>query len=282
MRKMLLLVPLVILCISEGSAQPGAFIHWPVFEGGNMRMQISMRGQIGSSFYQNEGGLLWPMDGVSSRVSRTLCYSSTPVLTGWIYEDLRVAASYQSNSFLPGPIVQGKPPADPTDPLFRAYSLTQGRTTEQDYQDWPASFGAPVLPSGEPQFYGPRQIFWLLNDLDTAAMSLNNGCLPLGLEMRCLLYEPWSGYGKREYAPAADNLYQPGLGTYRRCAPRLHTWIWRYVMPTELAGTDSLRGMAYAFTTRDTYRNNGMPAAFGLVMLQTPVLARAPVKSALE
>ncbi len=272
MRRLLLLVPLFILGTSAASAQPGAFVHWPVFEGGEMRMQVCMRGQIGSSFYSGEGGLFWPADGVSSRLSRTLCYSSTPVFVGRINEEWRVAASYQSNSFLPGPIVGGKPPGDPIDPLFRAYTITEGLTSEQDYRDWPALFGAPVMPNGKPQFYGPKQMFWLMNDLDTAAIALNNGCLPLGIEMRCLLYEPWPG-------TARENALLLQVTYINKSTETIRDAQLGYLMDIEvreamgnLAGTDSLRGMAYAYDVGYNPADNGMPTAFGLVMLQTPMV----------
>ena len=102
------------LITSAASAQTGVFVPSPVFDGGGMRMQVHLHGQIGSSSDSRGAGLFWPGDGVSSPLSRTLCYSSTPVFIGRIQDERLVSASYYRNSFLPGPIVGGKPPGDPT------------------------------------------------------------------------------------------------------------------------------------------------------------------------
>jgi len=274
MTRSLTLVSCFLLSLTAlSSAQQGVFNPLPVFDGGGMRMMLSMRGQLGF-VHPTESGLFWPGDGVSVRNTRNLCYTSTPVLVGNIQrKGRRVSASYYRDNFIPGPIIDGKHVANPTDPMFRAYTVNWQGSDELDYLEWPLTLGAPAASDGTPYFYGPSQMFWVMNDLDTAAMRQNNGTDPMGLEMRCLLYEPWSNQ-------ASDNTMLLQVTYINQGTDSIHDAYAGYFMDVDIrdafanfAGSDSSLGMVYAYSGRMRFKDNGMPVAFGLAMLQTPAVA---------
>ncbi|MBR9978706.1 MAG: hypothetical protein KFH87_11530, partial [Bacteroidetes bacterium] len=260
------LLPLTI------SAQQGTFDPHPVFDGGGMRLHLSMRGQIAHNEVSIINGLLWPGDGASHGRLRGMCHSSTPVMLGTVNGERRVSASYYRDNFIPGPIIGGKPAVDPTDPFFRAYTVTWQETETEDYREWPVNLGAPVQENGEPFFYGRKQMFWVMNDLDAASMMENNGSLPLGLEMRCLLYEPWP-------AQARENTLLLQVTYINKGNEHITDAYAGYFMDADvrddfmnLAGSDSLRNMVYTRDYNTLRDETGMPAALGLLMLQTPVV----------
>ncbi len=258
---------------AQGLAQTGDFNPYPVFDGGGMRVNVAMRGQIGSDPSTRLPGWFWPGDGVSSMSSRALCYFSSPVFIGKVNGEHRVSVSHFRNSFLPGPIIGGRPADNPTDPLYRAYTITNGETASTDYREWPAALGAPAQTNGAPYFYGRKQMFWVMNDLDTAAMQANNGTLPLGLEMRCLLYEPWPGAAREDALLLQVTYINKGPVVIEDAYAGYYMDMDVRDGVSDLAGSDSLRGMVYAYDSGAGPEDEGMPVAFGLVMLQTPTIS---------
>jgi hypothetical protein len=255
-----------------GSAQTARFDPAPVFYGGNMRIAISMFGQIGRSNDARTHGWFWPGDATSAPLSRTMCYASTPVLMGLAGGSRRVSGAYYRNSFIPGPISNGKAQSNPTDPLYRAYTITMGQTDAQDYREWPSALGAPSLANGEPELYGRKQMFWVMNDLDSVMMMESTGSIPLGLELRCLMYEPSA-------AGAEDHTVLLQITYINKGTEYISDAYTGYYMDMDIrdgqrnhAMSDSARGMIYAYSTDDNYRTQGMPAALALVMLQTPIV----------
>jgi hypothetical protein len=272
MTRLFIGVCLILLVAETLPAQTGAFQSNPVFTGRDMEFHVSLRGQLGHDTTHGGHGIVWPASGISSLLSRSLCFSSTPVLLGLVRDGYRVAASFQRDAFLPGPIIDGQPVANPFDARFRAYTIEEGDIAAIDYREWPAELGAPVNADGSPLFYGRKQMFWVMNDLDADALSKSTGTPPLGLEMRCLLYEPWPGM-------ARENTLLLQVTYINQGSERIEDALLGYYMDMDvrngtqnLAGTDSLRGMAYVYDAGLNAAGNGMPAAFGLVMLQTPVL----------
>ncbi|MFZ1730342.1 MAG: T9SS type A sorting domain-containing protein [Bacteroidota bacterium] len=278
--RLLFPMPLLLLLPSLLFAQEPEFNPYPEFNSGNMRMIISMKGQMGNGdVSEQQHGLFWPGEGVSNERTRGLCFSATPVVTGRIGAQQRVSASYYRDNFRTGPILSGKPVTNPTDPFFRAYKVTWQENEETDYRDWPVELGAPVAADGSPLFYGKSQMYWLMNDLDSTASRLNNGCDPMGLEMRCLLYAPWEG-------DARDNTLLLQVTYINKGGNNIEDAYAGFFMDTDLrdplndlAGSDSARGMVYAYQGSVLAEEEGMPAALGIVMLQTPAVA-APGDSA--
>lgn len=244
-----------------------------VFDGGSMRVFVSPRGQIGNDPADISGGMFWPGEGISRPITRMLASSSTPVFYGRVRGTRRVAVSHFHDTFIPGPVRNGHPVPDPTDPRFRIFAISEDSTQSQDFREWPADLGAPVDGNMAPLFYGSRQMFWVMNDLDSAAVRARNSCDPLGLEMRLLLYEP---RGPVENADAlmlqvtyinqsADSIREAYVGYF--CDADIRDG------RNDLVGTDSLRALVYAYDGTTSAGDDGMPTAFGLAMLQTPATA---------
>jgi hypothetical protein len=283
MLRVMLFLPVILLAVTlSAQAQNGAFDPHPAFDGGGMRLNVSLYGQIGHDHTNraSDEGLLWPADGIS--LYRGLLHSSTPVLAGRMDDALRVSASYWRDNFLPGPIIDGKAAPDPDNPLYRAYTITWGETDNPDYREWPAALGAPVHADGSPLFYGRKQMFWVMNDLDTVSSLQHNGSLPMGVELRCLLYEPWPAQpGALSRGIARDNTLILQITYINRSALTVRDAYLGYFMDIDvrdplynLAGSDSSLAMVYAYTParhRGNTREFGMPAALALQMLQTPI-----------
>ena len=275
MRRLILLV-VCLLCLPVLlAAQEGVFNPRPVFDRSDFLMHVSLNGQIGHSPSDGDHGMYWPGSGPTEARFRGLGYTSTPVLVGRVNCALRVSASYYRDAFLNGPVFGGRPVVDPTDPVFRAYTVSYDETEETDYREWDMAIGAPRTPANEPLFYGPSQMYWLMNDLDTAAARGFNGCDPMGLEMRCLLYAPWTG-------DARDNTLLLQVTYINRGQERIRDAYAGYFMDVELReplndlpGSDSALGMVYAYQGNIDAADEGMPAAFGIAMLQTPAVPAA-------
>jgi hypothetical protein len=273
MRRSICLLPATLFLLPMLlSAQSPVFDPYPVFDNGPIRMSVSMRGQMGHVAPNGRYGMHWPAKGVSDDKTRGLCFSSTPVLTGRVRGELRVSTSYYRDNFVPGPIIGGKPAMDPTDPFFRAYTANWQMINEADYIEWPTGIGAPAQANGEPYFYGPSQMFWVMNDLDTTAMRQNNGCDPMGVEMRCLLYAPWPG-------DALDNSLYLQVTYINKGGDSIRDAYAGYFIDTDLrdplndlAASDSARGLVYVYQGTLQSEEEGMPAAFGVAMLQTPAV----------
>ncbi len=263
---LLLMLPVML------AAQSAVFNPHPVFDGGGMRVILSMKGQFGSSVTSDQHGMFWPEPGASEARTRGLCFSATPVLAGRIGGSVRVSASYYRDNFITGPIFSGKPVTNPSDPAFRAYKVRWMETEDFDYSEWPLFLGAPGLPDGTPLFYGNSEMFWVMNDFDTTAMRQYNGCDPLGVEMRFLLYSPWSG-------DARDNTQLLQVTYINKGNDSIRDAYAGFFMDADvrdglndLAGSDSLRGMVFAYDGQVKAAEDGMPAAIGILMLQTPAL----------
>ncbi|MBR9974545.1 MAG: T9SS type A sorting domain-containing protein [Bacteroidetes bacterium] len=268
----LVLIPLLVGVLS---AQQSTFDPFPVFDRGSMHLTISMNGQLGASAAEGPYGLFWPAPGLSDDRTRGLCYSSTPVMVGRVNGELRVSASYYRDAFVTGPVIGGKPVVDPTDPFFRAYTIDWGNTETTDYSEWPISIGAPGTDANLPYFYGPSQMYWVMNDLDTAGMHEYNGNDPMGLEMRCLLYTPWPGAARENTLLLQVTYINHGRDSIRDAYAGYFMDVELRDALNDLPGSDSVRDMVYAYQGSLNVKEEGLPVAFGIAMLQTPMVAAA-------
>ena len=275
MRRHLFAIALLPLLAGQLAAQQASFDPFPVFDFGTMHMTVSMKGQLGRSGTDGPYGLFWPMPGVSGARTLGLSYASTPVMVGRVNGTPRVSASYYRDAFVTGPVIGGKPVVDPTDPFFRAYKINWQNTETPDYNEWPFTIGAPGTTEGLPYFYGPSQMYWVMNDLDTAAMRQYNGTDPMGLEMRCLLYEPWSGAARENTLLLQVTYINRGRDSIRDAYAGYFMDVELRHPLNDLPGSDSARGLVYAYQGSVNPEEEGMPAAFGIAMLQTPAVQAA-------
>ncbi|MDX9758718.1 MAG: hypothetical protein RBU27_06120 [Bacteroidota bacterium] len=259
--------------------QTAVFDPFPTFDRGSVSLRVSMRGQMGVAPQSTGHGMFWPGNGISDPKTRGLMFSSTPVLVGRVRDTLRVSASFYRDTFVPGPILGGKPVVDPTDPFFRAYRISWMNEGEVDYAEWPASMGAPVDDGNVPYFYGASQMFWVMNDLDPVAAHAHNGCAPMGLEMRCLLYAPWPGDARDQTLMLQVTYINKGQDSIRDAYAGYFADADLRDGLNDLPGSDSTRAMVYVYQGSVLPREEGMPAAFGIAMPQTPAVT-APGDSA--
>ena len=277
-RVVVFLFPLLLLS-GRSFGQTAVFDPYPTFDRGSISLRVSMRGQMGVAPTTAGHGMFWPGNGISDPKTRGLMFSSTPVLVGRVRDTLRVSVSAYRDNFVPGPVLGGKPVVDPTDPFFRAYRISWMNEGDVDYAEWPASMGAPVDDGNVPYFYGASQMFWVMNDLDPVAARANNGCAPMGLEMRCLLYTPWPAAARDQTLLLQVTYINTGPDSIRDAYAGYFADADLRDGLNDLPGSDSTRALVYVYQGSVLPREEGMPAAFGIAMLQTPVVT-APGDSA--
>ncbi|MCB2204785.1 T9SS type A sorting domain-containing protein [bacterium] len=282
----LLLASFLILALRGPAVAQTPEYGTGTLEAGRMTLTVSRAGQIAPTIQGVQKGLLWPAGPEGTQEEnirmRSMLFSATPVLAGRVRGQLRVSASYYRDNYLPGPILPGLRTVNPYDSRYRPFVIRIGGEADRDFVEWPYELGAPVDSAFAPEFYGSPQMFWVMNDLDSAAMRENIGNDPMGLELRCLAF------------PATDRSF---IGTDAMLLQ--YTWINHspdtihdayagfFADPDlrdggdEYAGSDSLAALAYVYD--DDYvdpKEEGMPTAFGISMLQTPVVRGLPTDSA--
>lgn len=273
--RVVVFLSLLVILPARSFGQVAMFDPTPVFDRGSIALRVSLSGQMGHSPENTGHGMFWPGNGLSDPKIRGLMFSSTPVLVGRLRDTLRVSTSYYRDNFVPGPILGGKPVVDPTDPFFRAYQISWMKENEIDYAEWPASMGAPMGEGNVPYFYGASQMFWVMNDLNPVAARAHNGCDPMGLEMRCLLYAPWPGDARDQTLMLQVTYINQGKDSIRDAYAGYFADADLRDGLNDLPGSDSTRAMVYVYQGSVQPQEEGMPAAFGIAMLQTPAVASA-------
>ncbi|MBN1447280.1 MAG: T9SS type A sorting domain-containing protein [Bacteroidetes bacterium] len=273
------------LCAQEEDGDIPA--SWKRLTAGNMELTISRFGQV--AFDAEDGGmfgLFWPGAPLSAdrrdRDAHGLVSGATPVLVGTVRGELRASASYYRDTFLPGPIENGLRTVPPEEPYYRPYVISIDRPGERDYRDWPAGLGAPIHAFREPYFYGARQMYWVMNDLDSVLMRQYMGSDPMGVEIRCLAYGPFgSGTLNEDYLILQFTYINQSADTIRDAYTGFFADADIRDGMDDLPGSDSARALVYAYDrSAEAGAALGMPTAFGVCMLQTPVVPGEATDSA--
>ncbi|MDT8323939.1 MAG: FlgD immunoglobulin-like domain containing protein [Bacteroidota bacterium] len=254
-------------------------------EAGSMRLHISRGGQVAPLQQDGTLGLQWPGAPTSAtlqaRKLRQLLFTATPLLVGRKRGVYEASGNYFKDNYLPGPILPGMRTVNPRDPRYRAFVIRIGDESAQDFLEWPHELGAPVDSVFAPLFYGSPQMYWVMNDLDTAAMRKNMGSFPMGVELRCLAWplSTVSGLGDDAVLlqmtwinQSPDSIRDAYAGFFTDPDVRHAT--------DDAVGSDSTLALGYVYDDNLALDLDGMPTAFGLCMLQTPAVPGAPTDSA--
>jgi hypothetical protein len=110
---------------------------------------------------------LWELLGADP----SIVFDHGPWLTGKIGNDTVVSISQWFTSYSPGPIINGQAAmlVHPEDSLkYRVYKISKGDdSTNIDYAEWPAEYGAPVDNNGNPLVLGDQTLWTVFNSLDS-------------------------------------------------------------------------------------------------------------------
>jgi len=96
-----------------------------------------------------------------------------PWVIGKINGTVSAGISYWGTSYMPGPVIGGRPAllVRPQDSLrYHPYRLdARSDSTIPDYSAWPADLGAPVDQSGRPRVSGDEMVWSVFNGADSTA-----------------------------------------------------------------------------------------------------------------
>lgn len=136
-----------------------------------------------NSLFCRSEGFYYPYTGDQVYPGNKTCvYSAGLWLGGKVDGETRVAVAEYTSEFVPGPIVGGQP--QPDDPSFRVYKIdASSGPGDPDYDEWPASQGAPVDGGGNPLLTGDQTLWSVCNDAEPSAHT-RFGTNPLGIEVR--------------------------------------------------------------------------------------------------
>jgi hypothetical protein len=142
-----------------------------------IRMEISDRGGLGLN-----SGASW-MD--SGGKVQGIVYDQGQWIIGKVNDTLKAALSYWDDTYLPGPIVNGRPairlhPEDSS--RYHPYWIDRTNNYgNSDYNTWPADLGAPVDAEGKPILYGDQTVWAVFGGADSTTFWLERTLHPVVL-----------------------------------------------------------------------------------------------------
>ncbi len=119
----------------------------------------------------------WPRATATSAI-----YNSGLWIGATVNGEVRVSAVQYGSEFSPGPITSPGVPADPWDEAYRIYKLNRWDSPGiSDWDEWPATLGAPVDGNSDPWLPLDQTLFSIYNDLSEDHIFPS---APLGAEVR--------------------------------------------------------------------------------------------------
>ncbi len=239
---------------------------------------------------------------------QSVAYAHALWIAGKVNNDIRIAGTqYGPFEFFPGPLdEEGNPPTDCS--LFDHIYMVSRKDIQRldasglatdDIINWPWQHGAEVidgdgitdnynLEGGDrPRIFGDQTAFWLLNDRGNIHQWAQTE--PLGLQVAVYAFafsSPSATLAQNSnlyLRHLADKLYGTVLFryviTYKGDTPLEDAWLGLWTDQNlgnfwnDLAGSDTTLHMAFGYDDdNDDPRFEGLPPAFGNILLQGPVV----------
>jgi hypothetical protein len=240
------------------------------FQVNNINAWITDYGSLYRNPITGDSGFEWPAGSNNYAI-----FASGLWMGAQVEEQPRVAIAEYSHEFAPGTIDQTTHlPNDPADSSFRIYKIQKGITSNWDYRNWPAQYGAPLDKQGDPLFIGDQTLWTVFNDADSA-QHVNMGGFPLGVEIQQTVfgfYLPQSQLGNVIFVRWL--IINKG-GRYLDSA---YVAIWSDPdlgdVGDDLVGCDSSSSLCFCYNGSDFDEEYGdHPPAVGYLLLQGPVVA---------
>ncbi|MCX6831789.1 MAG: hypothetical protein NT028_06575, partial [candidate division Zixibacteria bacterium] len=158
------------------------------FDANRLFMVVYNNGQVAydnAVVYGRVDGLYYPYSGYPSVPGfKTVVYAAGIFMGGKVDGEIRIAAAEYSTEYVPGPMAGGT--FQPDQPSFHVYKIDRNSGPgDPDYDQWPASEGAPVDQFGQPLLLGDQTLWAVFNDADFSHHTNKcGGTAPLGIEVQ--------------------------------------------------------------------------------------------------
>ncbi len=169
--------------VLDNSAEPPTpntnrnWFNSQIFNGNEWWSAVTNDGSWGTYQAYDIAGALWPRGTNTSAI-----YNSGLWIGAVVNSQVRVSAVQYGSEFSPGPITSPGVPADPWDNAYRVYKLNRWDSAGlPDWDEWPATLGAPVDGVGDPWLPLDQTLFSVYNDLSDDHIFTGT---PLGAEVR--------------------------------------------------------------------------------------------------
>ncbi len=154
-----------------------SWFNMQTFDGNEWWAAITNDGSWCTYQYLGASGGRWPRATATSAI-----YNSGLWIGATVNGEVRVSAVQYGSEFSPGPITSPGIPADPWDETYRTYKLNRWDSPGiSDWDEWPATLGAPVDGDGDPWLPLDQTLFSVYNDLSEDDVFSS---APLGAEVR--------------------------------------------------------------------------------------------------
>lgn len=306
-----LLIPFVLFAQTKhmpyvSSLQKPEIFQWQFFDRNRINCTVASDGPYVDYRRTSMAGLEWPKgSGKTAIFTAGIWLAGTHRPTG----EIRMSNMDYESEYQPGPVIgtfnttteiDSAHTAHVTasaDPRYRIYKIekrdTSGTTGNPDYDEWPGDLGAPFLDKNgngiwdagidAPKFLGTFQMWYVINDINTARHANLSLSKPLGVEIQTTLFAfsdtlkdviflTWRIINKSDadYDDAHLSLwFDPDLGDAN----------------DDLSGCDSLLSLGYVYNGDNddgTAIGYGIPPpAAGFAVLHGPRVPASPSDSAL-
>ncbi len=180
--------PPAALSQADNLGVPKSTDYASFFDANRLFMMVSNVGHLAYDSnwqYGRAAGLYYPYTGYSEAPGvKTMVYGSGMFMGGKVNGQVRIAAAEYSSEFTPGPMAGGT--YQPDQPSFRVYKIdASSGPGDADYDQWPASEGAPLDQYGNPLLLGDQTLWAVFNDANPSRHTNNAGSTqPLGVEVQ--------------------------------------------------------------------------------------------------
>ncbi|MBE0643200.1 MAG: T9SS type A sorting domain-containing protein [Bacteroidetes bacterium] len=315
MKYVILVVMLWLSAVCDGQAQgmkggDGTVIRdndtYDFIGVNRMLMWISNNGSTSHNPATDASGFEWPLGS-----GKHIVYQEGLVFGGMVGGEVRIGGSTYRQGLQAGYITPSGQPSDADDPenrIFKAHRFDtvwwHGLPQDQqdrlltDLREWPVTHGAPWIDANANGIYDPDPLSWALggpsdtpllpgdevlwfvsNDLDGTRTSNLYGSPPMGVEVRTMA---WASAGHPLLADVVFREYTL-INRSANTISDMRLAIWEdadFGSPSDdLVGVDTTLGLAYDYNGTMKDEVYGLPAAAGVVWLQTPIVP-APGKTA--
>ncbi len=254
-------------------------------------MYIGSNGMGSRNPYNGGSGLYWPG---GKDATLTAVFADGLVWGGKVNGEIRVNGNTFRNGLMPGIILPDGLPDNPLKKEYRIWKIRKDWETlpsgnerdkyQYDYENWPGDLGAPYedvnfdgqFTSGvdKPKFYGDETLWFVANDMDTAATNHTYGSKPIGLEVQVTTY----GYNRTD--ELGDVVFKKYKLINKSNNPLTDAY-FGYFSDTDLGnasddyvGCDTLINLGYCYNgdNVDQGEYETPPPAIGYLLLQGPIV----------
>lgn len=283
--------------ISDASVSIRIFDEYAALAGNNIYMWLGNNGLGSHNPYNDDSGLFWP--GGNAESVNTV-FADGLVWGGIVDNEIRVNGNTYANGLQPGKITAEGTADYPYQTDYKIYKLKNNWELEQpgkererykyDYKNWPGHLSAPYTDVDNdglftrgidlPKVIGEETVFYVANDLDTAASKSTYGSDPIGLEFTTTSYA---------YGYPLDNVVFKEYIVINKSNKIISDMYFAYWADIELGcanddyiGCDTALSLAYGYNS-DNYDDDSygaLPPAAGHMLLQGPVVSGSDTDSA--